>query len=79
MSKSLADLLADKNYQEPPEIRQIKDFVEAEIGLRPRVDIKTDSYIIKVPSAAAAGALRASLFKLKNQLGIDKRLLIRIG
>jgi hypothetical protein len=79
MSKSLADLLADKNYQEPPEVRQIKEFVEAEIGLTPNVAIKTGSYIIKVPSAAAAGALRSSLFKLKNQLDTDKRLLIRIA
>jgi hypothetical protein len=79
MSKSLADLLADKNYQEPPEVRQIKEFVEAEIGLKPGVDINTDSYIIKVPSAAAAGALRSNLFKLKEQLDTEKRLLIRIG
>lgn len=79
MSKSLSDLLADKNYQEPPEIQQIKEFVEAQIGLRPGVAIKTDSYIIKVPSAAAAGALRSSLFKLKEQLQTRKRLIIRIG
>lgn len=79
MGKSLADLLADKNFQEPPEIKQIKEFVQSEIGLTPRVSVNTNSYTIKVPSAAAAGTLRSSLFKLQDQLGADKRLLIRIG
>lgn len=79
MGQSLGDLLAGKNYREPPEIRQIKDFVQSEIGLTPRVTINTESYIIQVPSAAAAGTLRSSLFKLQSQLETKKRLLIRIG
>ncbi len=79
MSKSLADLLAGKNFQEPPEVKQIKEFVLAEVGINPKVSLSTNSYIIIVPSAAAAGTLRSSLFKLKDQLETDKKLLIRIG
>lgn len=79
MTQQIGDLLNLKNYGEPPEIRQIKEFVKQEIGLTPKVSITTETYIVRVPSAAAAGALRSSLFKLQKQLGTKKRVLIRIG
>lgn len=79
MAQQLGDLLKDKSYGEPPEIKLIKDFVQTEIGLIPQVKITENAYLITVPYAAAAGILRASLFKLQKELGDEKRLLIRIG
>lgn len=79
MAQKIGDLLGSKNYREPPEIKLIKEFVVAQIGITPKVTLTTESYVIRVPSAAAAGALRASLFKLQKQLQTKNRVLIRIG
>ncbi len=68
MSQSMGDLLGKRNFAEPPEIKQIKDFVQAEIGITPNVSITIESYVIRVSSAAAAGALRTKLFLLQEQL-----------
>lgn len=79
MSQLLGDVLISRNYGEPPEIRQIKKFVQSEIGLVPAVSVNTETFVIRVPSAAAAGALRAQLFRLQKQLEDKRRLIIRIG
>lgn len=75
----MGDLLIGRNYGEPPEIRQIKEFVQAEIGLVPAVSVNTETFVIRVPSAAAAGALRGKLFRLQKQLKGKRRVVIRIG
>ncbi len=79
MSQQIGQLLGGKNYGEPPEIKQIKEFVRKEIGLTPQISITAETYVIAVSSAAAAGSLRSSLFRLQKQLNTEKRLLIRIG
>lgn len=79
MADSIGDLISGKKFQEPPEIGIIKDFVHSEIGVTPRVMIRSDAYIISLSSAAAAGSLRPNLNKLKNRLNTKMRLLIRIG
>lgn len=79
MSQLLGDVLGKRNYDEPPEIRQIKDFVLSEIGITPAVSVNSETFVIKVPSAAAAGALRTKLFRLQKQLGTKRRVVIRIG
>jgi hypothetical protein len=79
MTTPLGDLLSRKNYEEPPEIKLIKEFVQSAIGVIPRVKITPETYILTLPSAAGAGALRAHLFKLQQELGGNKRILIRIG
>lgn len=79
MSQLLGDVLGKRNYDEPPEIRQIKDFVLSEIGITPAVSVNSETFVIKVPSAAAAGALRTKLFRLQKQLSTKRRVVIRIG
>lgn len=79
MTQLLGDVLTGRNYGEPPEIRQIKAFVQAEIGLVPAVSVNTETFVIRVPSAAAAGALRTKLFQLQKQLEGKRRVIIRIG
>jgi hypothetical protein len=78
MSQLLGDVLAKRNYGEPPEIRIIKDFVQSHIGLVPSVSITPESYVVIVPSAAAAGALRVQLYTLQKLLPAKRRVIIRI-
>jgi hypothetical protein len=79
MSQLLGDVLTSRNYDEPPEVRQIKEFVLATIGISPAVSVTTEAFVVKVPSAAAAGALRTKLFQLQKQLDNTRRIIIRIG
>jgi hypothetical protein len=79
MTQSIGDVMANRNYGEPPEVRRIKDFVKAEIGIVPGVSSNRETYIIRVPSAAAAGTLRPGLFRLHKLLDTKKRILIRIS
>lgn len=79
MTQKLGDLLTERNYSEPPDISLIKEFVYKSIGVQPKVSITAESYIVSVPSAAAAGSLRSHVFKLKKQLDSPRRILIRIG
>jgi hypothetical protein len=79
MSQLLGDVLSSRNYGEPPEIRQIKEFVQTELGLTPAVSITSENYVVRLNSAAAAGALRSKLFHLQKQLNTSKRVVIRIG
>lgn len=79
MSNSISDLLSSKNFAEPPEIRQIKDFVQAAIGIEPAVSMTTETFVIRLNSAAAAGALRTRIYELQKQMDTPRRLVIRIG
>ena len=79
MTSQLGDILSHRPYNEPPEIKQIKDFVQEVIGITPAVAMKPDSIIVSVPNAAAAGALRFHIFKLQQQLGHKRRIILRIG
>lgn len=79
MTPLLGDVLSSRNYREPPEIQQIKDFVQNAIGITPSVSITPESYVVQVPSAAAAGALRGHIYQLQKELDAKRRVIIRIG
>lgn len=79
MSQLLGDVLGNRNYGEPPEIKQIKEFVETQIGIVPAVSVNSETFVVRVPSAAAAGALRGKIFQLQRQIEGKRRIVIRIG
>ncbi len=78
MTKALADILANK-WEEPPEIKMIKDYIKREFNSSVGVELRPEQIVIAVPSAAMASALRMHLHKIKTLLGTDKRLVIKIG
>jgi hypothetical protein len=49
------------------------------IDVVPSVSIKNDAFIITVPSASAANALRFKLPELQRETKIKKQFIIRIG
>jgi hypothetical protein len=79
MSDSLGDILNKKQYNEPPEVRMIKNFVNNIVGAEPSVSMRNDSFIVIVQSAAAAGTLRFHVRNLQAELRTQKRIIIRIG
>lgn len=76
---TLFNLLADRDFDEPAEIRLIKDYVRNQFQASVGVTLAQQQIIITTPSAALAGSLRPHLHKLKKELATDRRLLIRIG
>lgn len=79
MTNAIGDLLPQGRFEEPPEVRIIKDFVSARFQQPAKVAIQPAQIIIQVKSAALAGALRSHLHELQELCQTDKRLVIRIG
>lgn len=78
MIKSIGDLLPKDKFQEPQEIRIIKNFVQEKYGYTPEIAIQTNQIMIGVNSASLAGTLRMDLHKLSKLCETDKRLVIKL-
>lgn len=78
MGDSIQDILGSRGLSEPPEIRQIKEFVQAEVGLIPQVKVTPEAFIVSLPSAAAASTLRFRLFQLQRNLGSQRKIILKV-
>jgi len=78
MSDSLADLLAQKNFDEPPEILAIKKFVHDTFDADCEVLLRERDIIVSVTSAALANSLRLSVNELRTAAQTDKRISFHI-
>lgn len=79
MSDSLADLLANRNFDEPEESKMIKEYIFAHFQADSNVTIQANQIIISVSNSSLAGALRPKLYELQQLCETKKRLSIRIG
>ncbi len=77
--QSLFDIMGNKDFGVPAEITEIKAYTKRHFNVDVGVTISERTIIISTRSAALAGSLRPHLFKLKEQLKTDKKLIIRIG
>lgn len=75
----LRDILAKKDFDIPPEIQAIKDFVKRHYDAEVGVTVQPHMIIITTRSAALAGTLRVNLPKLKEAAATDKKIMLRIG
>lgn len=79
MTDSLADILGNRSFEEPPEVTTIKQFVKDKFQADAAVAIREQQIVITVQGAALAGTLRMHLYELKRMCKTEKRLLIRIA
>lgn len=79
MTDSIGDILPKGRYDEPPEVKIIKDFVMSKFQQPVNVIIQQTNIVIQVKSAALAGALRGQLHIIQDKCQTDKRLIIRIS
>lgn len=75
----LHSILSRKDFDEPPEVRAIKDFVQRHYRAEVGVSVQTHMVIVTTKSAALAGTLRMNLPKLQEAAATDKRIMLRIG
>ena len=76
----LGDILRHRDFDEPPEVRAIKDYVrryynEAEV----RVTVQPHALVVAARSAALIGSLRMNLPALQENAATDKRIILRVG
>lgn len=78
MSNSLGDLLANKDFDEPAEMRAIKQFVQKNYKVDVAVQMRDKEIIVTTASAALANTLRLKLPELRAVAATDKRIVLRI-
>ena len=76
---SIKDVLTHKDFDQPDEIQQIKDFVKSKFDEEPAVKITKNSIIISVSNASLAGALRMHMHHLAKEIRTEKRLILKIS
>lgn len=78
MSNSLADLLANKDFDEPNEMKAIKEFVQSNYQADVEVQMREREIIVTTPSASLANTLRLKMPELRKAAATDKRIVLRI-
>lgn len=78
MADSLFDILARKDFSEPPELVAVRGYIHDHFQTDAEVIVHEFEIIIVVPSASLAGVLRFHVRKLQTAAQTKKRLVIRI-
>ncbi|HUB94108.1 MAG TPA: hypothetical protein VMB52_06415 [Verrucomicrobiae bacterium] len=75
----LGDILARKDFDMPPEVRAIKEYVRRYYDTDVSVSLQQHTIVVAARSAALIGSLRLNLPKLQDASGTNKRIVLRIG
>jgi hypothetical protein len=76
----LRNILQRKDFDEPPEVRAIKEYVRRYYNdAAVRVTVQPHAIVVAARSAALIGSLRLNLPKLQAAAGTDKRIMLRVG
>jgi len=78
MSNALADLLANRDFDEPAEMRAIKKFVQDIFQVDVEVLVRERDIVITSTSAALANSLRLKVTELRKAANTEKRVIFRI-
>lgn len=76
---SIKSLLNNRYLSEPPEIKQIKNFILSIYQSNSEVIVQQSKIIITVPSAALANSLRLRVLELQKLIQTKKKIVIYIG
>jgi hypothetical protein len=79
MADSLFSILNSKDFDEPPEVRAIKEYVRRNYDTDVNITMQPHSIVVAARSAALIGSLRMNLPKLQEAASTDKRIIFRVG
>lgn len=79
MTNSLADILANRSYDEPDEAMAIKSYVLELFQKTVAVTVREKEIIITAQGAAFTSTLRMQTRQLQRAASTDKRLIFRIA
>ena len=75
----IRDILRGKDFDIPPEIKAIKDYVRRFYDSEVTVTNTKQALVINAPSAALISSLRLNVSKIQKAAHTDKRISFRIG
>ncbi len=78
MTNSLADLLANRDFDEPSEIKAIKEYVRETFESDVEIQLRDKEIVITSTSASLANSLRLKTTELKKRAQTTKKLIFRI-
>lgn len=79
MADSIDDILAGKDWGEPPVIGAIKQYIQDKYDARVSIRLNNEQIIITVDNSLLASSLRSNLIQLKRSVKTDKNIILRIG
>lgn len=79
MANSLADILLNRNYDEPPEAVKIKQYITSKYQKSVEVTVREKDITITAQGAAFVNTLRMQWKQLQKAAETDKRLVFRIA
>ncbi|MBL8122331.1 hypothetical protein JNM87_06315 [Candidatus Saccharibacteria bacterium] len=74
----IADILSRKDFDVPPEVQAIKEYVRRYYNQEVQVTADKRSYIVSARSAALIGTLRINAPAIQKAAQTDKKLIFRI-
>lgn len=75
----IADILRRKDFDVPPEVQAIKEYVRRYYDTEVSVTVQPRMLIIRHRSAALIGSLRLNVANLQKAAATEKRIAFRIG
>ncbi|MFZ1484320.1 MAG: hypothetical protein WAS36_04905 [Candidatus Saccharimonadales bacterium] len=76
---SLNSILGKRDFDVPPEVTAIKDYVRRHYDCDVHVQMRDNTIVVYAPNSSLIGTLRMQLPKLQKASGSDKRITLRIG
>lgn len=77
---TISNILQRKDFDTPPEIAAVKQYVRAEFGAEVEVLLRGDKeMLISSRSAALAGSLRLHGPRIQKAARTERRLIFRVG
>jgi hypothetical protein len=75
----IADILSRKDFDVPPEVQAIKDYVRRHYDQDVHVTADKRAFIVSARSAALIGTLRLNAPAIQKAANTDKRLIFRVN
>jgi len=76
---NLQDLLSQKKYSEPPELKLLKDYIKEQFDSEVTIKSDNNNIIITAPNSALASRLHSDSLKLQDISKTDKKIKIYTG
>lgn len=76
---SLIDILGKRDFDEPSELAEIKNFIIEEYQVQPTVKINGETIVINLPNASLVSTVRLRGPEIKKRYKINKKLIFRIN
>lgn len=76
---NLQNLLNQKKYSEPPELRLLKTYIKEQFASEVLVKSDNNTIIITAPNSALASRLHSDILKLQDISKTDKKIKIYTG